>query len=110
MPTRYSIVSLKPAHVHVHAHDAAAPAPALPPSPCPVRRHERRSSIAAPASLLMQPAVRPSRAERKARKLAEALASSSPLPPPPQLHVTALETPDKCLPLPSSLILVESSC
>lgn len=97
MPTRYTIVPLKP------AHDADAP-----PSPCPARRRERRSSIAPPASLLLQPAVRPSRAERKARRLAEALASSSPLPPPPQLHVAALETPGKGLRLPLSLTPVES--
>jgi hypothetical protein len=96
MPTRYTIVPLLPAH-HV---DAPAPAP----SPCPARRRERRSSIAPPASLLSQPAVRPSHAERKARQLAEALASSSPLPPPPQLHVATLEMPGKDLRLPVVLI------
>jgi hypothetical protein len=98
MPTRYTIVPLLPAHYV----DALAPAP----SPCPARRRERRSSIAPPASLLLQPAVRPSYADRKARQLAEALASSSPLPPPPQLHVAALETPGKSLRRPLSLILV----
>ena len=86
MPPRYTVVPLKP------AADENAPR-----APSPHHHRSRRSSIAAPASLLSQRPRRMSLADRKAMNIAELLASSSPLPPPPRMRdVDALvKTPGK---------------
>ena len=69
--------------LHSFRSKNAIPLPLHHPAQACVRR--RSSSTVPPESLLAQPASRPSHAERKAKQLAEALASSSPLLLPPQL-------------------------